>query len=547
MGHLKDCNERYGRDIVRPLKLRLVGGQSDGEKFPNNLIWTNLFARYGWDSGARRKVCKPLVAYDKYNTHVDGEDRRSRKIINGCRMRTTDLYEHWLAEPDQIERMIAYVNRCPVIGSQRLALLMLDVDCHHGQDQEDAQKTVELLSNLLDVPIYWEVSTSGSGRHGYGLFGWPASTSYESIISGIDLLQSRISRLTSSLPAPCNEVRGAPLLLDGRFILGGSSWAKVPRPQTKDDAEALLNCLNRSESMADALKLTEAACLSKPSTVGSMLNGMGSTDLAQSKREGRETVTNTASSNALKVLHDTHDTFHRCITFIYRYRPLNPTWTESQAWTSYTSYGLDLGSSDERCFKAAWKRSDKTWDPNLSGKPGLEKEAKANEAIIERVIVSGSILACLTSDHARRKRIRRYRVPRLTVEMLARVFTLVSNSLREQSGGGTIGKKQICTGMKTVYGAAMNPQMFKAAMRWLRRNKLIEKVGSEITPWRARGAGRARLYRFGPAHPEAIQTVEKDRVSAVTGSESETAQDRFQSHFNNHAGAGADRRKETSE
>jgi hypothetical protein len=486
------------------------------------------------------------VTYDRYNTHVDGEDRHSRKIINGCKLRATDLYEHWLAEPDQVERMIAYVNRCPIIGGQRLALLMFDVDCHHGQDQQAAQTTVEMLSNLFDLPIYWEISTSGSGRHGYGLFGWSASTSYWQIISDIDLLQSKISSLTASLPAPCNEVRGAPLLLEGRFILGGSSWAKVPRPQTKDDAEALLNCLNRSEAMADALKLAEVACSSNPSTVGAMLNGMGSTAPAKSKREGGKTVDSTASRDTLKTLFDTHDTFHRCVTFIHRYRPLNPTWTESEAWTIYTSHGLDIGNSDDRCFKAAWKRSEKTWDPNFYGKPGLEKQAKANEAFIERVIVSGGTLACLTSDHARRERIRKYRVPHLTIEMLAQVFTLVTNSLREQSGGGTIGKKQICTGLDEIYGGSMNGQMFKTAMRWLRRNKLIEKVGSEIPPWRARGAGRARLYRFGPAHPEAIQTVANDRVSAVTGSELETAQDRFQPHSNDDAGAGAARRKEIS-
>lgn len=503
MGHLKDCNQRYGSDIVRTLKLRLVGGKQNNKDFGRHLIWTNLFARYGWDSSARKKTCRPPATYDTYNANIYDISNYSRSMVRRWRMTGTDLYEHWLADPKEIERMIAYVNRCPVVDGRRIALLMLDIDCHHGQEPDDAEKTSDLVSNLLDMPLYWEVSTSGSGLHGYGLFGWKTDTSYLSIIHDINLLQTRISDLSVSLAAPCHEIKGAPVLLDGRRIVGGSSWAKVPRPQTRDQAEALLKTLTEVEMMEDALLAAEQAGFKSSATAGLLLNGIGSTPAPEIRKRGAKRTEITSVPTSYDDLLDIEDTFHRCCDFVYRARPTNPTWSADEAWEAYRAKGFDIGNSDERCFKAAWKCSEKSWDGDYKGKPGLEQLALDNVAVIEKIIAENGKLACLKSDHAMRQRGRKYRVPQLSAELLAQVFTLVSNSLHEQSGRGTIGKEQIVKGLDVVFGKNLNGQMFKAAMRWLRRNRMIRLEQYEIKPWDACGRGRARLYRFGPTHPEA--------------------------------------------
>lgn len=308
MGHLKDCNDRYGTDLCRKLKLRLIGGQHQGRRFSRNLIYTPVFGRYAWDEAQGRKVCKPTTpTIATYNLHTAEDSNFSRRLRRQWRIQATDLFDHWLADTGQWERMIAYVNRCPRIGSKRLALVMLDIDCHRGQSIEEANQTALAIDGALtDALIYWEPSTSGGGLHGYCMISWSASATNAQIREDMEAMGTLLGALTAEMAAGCKEVRGAPMLFMGREIIKCGTWAKIPWPQTRGDAESLVDALEHEVDAADLLQvLTD-------------LTGLRGAAEKAGARAGSGSYSNTVSG-AESVLNADEDTYRRASRFCASY------------------------------------------------------------------------------------------------------------------------------------------------------------------------------------------------------------------------------------
>ena len=490
MGHLKDCNERYGTDLCRKLQLRLIGGQHKGRRFSRNLIYTPVFGRYGWDEIQHRKVCKPTApTIAMYNLHAGDDSNFSRSLRRQWRIQATDLFDHWLAETGQWERMIAYINRCPTIGSKRIALVMLDIDCHEGQSLAEANQTALAIdAALTDMRIYWEPSTSGGGLHGYCMISWSARENNAQIRTDMDQMGNLLGTLTAGRAARCREVRGAPMLFEGREIVACGTWAKVPRPQTREDAESLVAALEQEVAAADALQvLTELTGLRGKSEDAALMAGSGSYS---------NTVSRTES-----VLGAEGDTYRRASRFcafhlrsFYRAHGRLPELTEVS--DAYTEAGLRIGNSDDRCLRCAYRLLCRSFNPDLIGRGAVGYLPEAAEAV-RSALRSNGIIADLQTDLSRRRKVYANRgckpstiasLQLLVEERLAKLLACMMYDLGGRKG--TWGKAQAKVLMLKVFDLRMSDKEFKAAMRWLRRNRLVELVARHAI-------GKCREYRVG--------------------------------------------------
>jgi hypothetical protein len=484
MGHLKECNERYGVDLCRLLKLRLMGGSQNGVRYNGNLLFTSFFGRYDWDATQNRKTCKPSCGtHGAYNAHAGSDSSFSRSQRRSWRLQATDLYEHWLAEAGEWERMIAYVNRCPRIGSKRMALVNLDVDCHEGQTRTDANQTAQAVNGLLPSSrIYWEPSTSGSGLHGYCMLSWSAGASNRRIREDLQEVGRLLGLLTSGMKAECSEARGAPVLFEGGEIVAGGTWAKVPRPQTRDQAESLIGTLEHEVSAADVLQHLR------------QLIEIGKGDCKAVKGKNPNTLAHTPGP-----VHDA-DTYVRssqfCASFLrsyYRAHDCLPSLPE--VWQAYQSEGMDIGNSDKRCIADAYALLSRSFDPDKA-KDGAERYLEQAERLIADAIRSNGLVADLQADLIRRRRV--YRNRGCKSSTIGKLRALTQNGLSAmlacmmyELGGSrkTWGKAQAQALMLKAFNINIDNKEFRACMRWLRRNRLVRLVAYQRE-------GKCRTYQI---------------------------------------------------
>lgn len=479
MGHLKECNERYGADLCRKLKLRLIGGQHEGERFSKNLLFTGFFGRYGFDPLQSRKICRPSCGiFDRYNLHAGSSENHSRRERRKWRLGATELYEHWLAGSGEYERMAAYYSRCPWIGRVRLGLVCLDIDCHSGQDQSEALQTARVIESAIPmVRIYWEPSTSGSGLHGYLLLSWSEHASNELIREDFNRLGRLLGELTSGLAVGCTEARGAPAVFSGREIMKGGTWAKIPRPQTREEAEALLGALSSEVSAAEAIEALEAVSRVEPVRTAKKKNGVCGL--------GTTLHPNTFAARAEQV--QSGDTLLRanqfCSTYLrsfYRKHGRLPDLTVVAE--AYLSAGLAIGNSDDRCLSDAYEHFTQSFDLSKS-KVGAERFLADASAAVAHAIENNGLVAALGADLIRRRRI--YRAMGCKPSTIAKLQILTETKLSALlaciryelgQGQGTWGKAQSQALMAKVFGLSIDNKEFKAGMRWLRRNRMVRLV-----------------------------------------------------------------------
>jgi len=493
MGHLKECTQRYGVETCRELKRRLIGGTVNGKPLPDFVIWPKLFARYEYGDGVKR--CRTPLKGETYNCHARSSSFGSRNFLAKHKIKASDLYEHWLAEPDQIERMIAYTNRCPVIGGRRIGLFMLDVDCHHGQSMVDARATAERIENTLGNPIYWEPSTSGSGSHGYTILSWYPTVSYAKIREDLKSLAKGLGALTSGMRATCDEVCGSPMLLRNREIEKFGTWAKVPRPQTCDEAELLLSVMN-----------TETACSALLRRLETLETQEGCNSIGvQPALLPHQTEPKPVKTKPIAITNmaDDPNTFKRTHAFIQKYRPANPEATKGQAFIAYCQAGLAIGKSDEKNFNERWEFSEKTWDPAKAQRQGIESFLPEATGLILGALETNGLASDLQADLTRRRAVYRRQkkmlstlasLRRLDQDRLAKLYACMRWELGDKAK--TWGKAQAQSLMLQVFGLKVSNGEFKAAMRWFRRNRLARLVMSQI--WTKDKSGRCRVYEMLP-------------------------------------------------
>lgn len=394
------------------------------------------------------------------------------------------------------EEMVWYVNDPLVNRDCKLCLLMVDVDCHHGEPHEEAIRTANLIRLAFDYS-YMETSTSGVGIHLYVLVSWHRLTSNWTIVGDIRRMQAQILSLTKNRPVSCSEVKGQPFLDDSPFSVGKYGlWAKLPHPKTPDEAEELLTALDVHTPINDVLaRLGQGKDADSPSATPRANAAASSSPAARSKQEEGEK----GRYNSIGVT-PSPDTFRRAREYVLYYRPRYPSASQDEGFQAYQDAGLAIGNSDQECFSKAWAYSERTFDPSkATGRTSVEGSLARGTALVSDALDTNGLIADLSEDHMRRRReytnrgcspgtIRNLKC--LTAETLAQLVSCIIYELSTKpSHTATFGKKQAQALMLGVYGYKLADTEFKAAMEWLRRNGLVK-----LTKYQQPGV--CRRYQF---------------------------------------------------
>lgn len=424
--------------------------------------------------------------------------------------------------------MAAYYSRCPWIGRVRLGLVCLDIDCHSGQDQSEAKQTALVIESALPmVRLYWEPSTSRSGLHGYCLLSWSGCASNETIREDYIRLGRLLGDLTSGLPVGCSEARGAPAVFLGREIMKGGTWAKIPRPQTREEAESLLGALSSEVSAAETIEALEAVSRVEPVRTAKKKNGVCGL--------GKASISNTFVQTPEQI--QSGDTLLRanqfCSTFLRRfYRKHGRLPDLTEVVEAYLSAGLAIGNSDDRCLRDAYEHFTQSFDPTTV-KDGAESFLADASAVVAHAIENNGLVAALGADLTRRKIVYRNKgckastVAQLQILTETKLSALLACMRYELGQGqGTWGKAQAQALMAKVFDMKLGDKEFKSGMRWLRRNRLIRLVlYHEIGKCRTyqvclaenKNTTRPEIQEAG--HGQQERETESEGVAGATGHE----------------------------
>jgi len=403
--------------------------------------------------------------------------------------------------------MVWYANDPPVIGDYKLCLLMMDVDCHHGEPQEEAIKTANLIRLAFDYS-YMETSTSGVGIHLYALVSWHRLMSNWTIVDDIRHLQAQISSMTKNRPVSCSEVKGQPFLDDSPFtVCQYGTWAKLPHPTTPDEAEELLTALDVHTPITDVLaRLGQDEDADLPSATPHANAAVSSSPTARTKERGGKKE----EYNSIGVT-PSPDTFRRAREYILFFRPRHPSASQDEGYRAYQDAGLDIGNSDQYCFSKTWEYSECTFDASkATGKTSVEGSLARATELVSHALDTNGLIADLSEDHKRRRQVYANRgcasgtirnLKRLTPEMLARLASCVIYELSKRpKQTGTFGKMQARALMRDVYGYKLSDTEFKAAMHWLRRNRFVKLVKHQQP-------GVCRRYQFCSQEESPARTI----------------------------------------
>lgn len=510
MGNRKECNQIYGSKLFQEYKNRLIGGQHRGQKITNSLVWNGFFARYSYQDG--RKVCKPVVLKDFYNQTFDSSHCINLNQRTGWKMKSRDIMEHLLADDSEIERMIAYVNRCPCIGGLRIGLFCLDIDNHNCLSKKFIKRCRKLIESVFQgSQIYWEPSTTGHGLHGYILISWPQYTSNQAIRDDIKELQDLVGQITCHIPTNCNEIRGMPHRIQKRRIVDSEygEWAKMPRPRTSSHMSQFLSTLNHHSSCSGVLSQAKKHQSANPQPAAAV----ASQNRQKSPKNGAAaccpSTPLTITGNVLGcIMHpDTKkrvlDYSSRYIRAYYRLNQSLPDLVELE--DSYEAAGMAIGNSDDYCLKKTYAHLIKTFDEDKSGL-AVESFIEGAKKTVNSCIRDNGLIADLSHDRDRRRRVYKNkgrksstisRLVKLKEREIAQVLACMQYQLEGRPNReGTFGKDQCKTLMSKIFGTKNNEdgKKFKAIMRWLRRNGLIKLIKYQVISFDK--TGECRTYRL---------------------------------------------------
>jgi hypothetical protein len=526
MGYSKEptavalCNARYGREITTKLKLRLIGGTQNKVRQQKFVVWRHIFARFGHDVHGR-KVVTPTATKSAFNKHWRSNQDGSRNWRASVAIKAKDLYEHLLAGADEIERMVAYTNACSIVGDHRVGLFMLDIDCHHGQPTSEAWATADVLDYVINAPIYWEPSTSGTGLHGFVTLLWHPTLDRSRIRSDIRELEGIIGEITADMPARCAEVRGAPMLFsaDGKMLLKMASWAKLPRPQSRDEAIRLIHTLENGISCFDAINSAHSALSSSRKKTAAQPNSL------PSDRSSPVVLVEGQSSNCArplliqpkrdkgddhtKIFYRGQSSFDRAADFVpwiirKQFRAEGRLPSLKKVLDAYVQEGLDTGNSDERCVTEVYDKMVSTFNPDFVCCRSITAWLPHATEVIEAVLHNQADNADLAEEHMRRKAdakatgqspssiksLRRLRPERLAKLLACMLWVLAD--IETRSGG--FGQKLAVGLMREAFSLSVHQREFDAAMAWFVRVGLCELVSEAIAT--KNGTGRCRTYRL---------------------------------------------------
>tara|TARA_R110002072_G_C7967264_1_gene534391 strand:- start:2574 stop:4352 length:1779 start_codon:yes stop_codon:yes gene_type:complete len=512
MHNLKACHETYGKKNFDEFKRRLIGGTYKGKPLNFALVWTGFFARYGYEDG--RKTCKPTVTKSYYNDALDWNGFDIIEERTKWKMKRRDIIEHLVCDNQEIERMVAYVNRCPIIGDFRIGLFCFDIDNHKKLSQANVQKCKRLIERVFKgAKIYWEASTTGSGLHGYILISWDPYMDNSRIRCDIRELQRLVGQITADLRTNCNEIRGIPHLLHNRRISGSGygQWAKFPRPRTSSDMESFLSATSQHSSCSDLLDQAYAflglemyssylsPCITsflqdeiKEQTASKSRPFTDSAAIPSTSTNPYPHPTTSLLSGNTNVLgcKPSLDTKERTLEFASKYfrsyfqsNGTLPSYGSLHA--AYMKAGLMIGNSDDRCLRNDYKYLSKTFDKNKSKRSVLSYFSDA-EMAIDSCLKNNGIVADLAHDRVWRRMVykrkgfadstisRLYEIKRIE---LVQVYACMLYDLDDKKNcRGTFGKKQCKTLLKIVFGTKIDNKKYKAIIGWLRRNRLVKIV-----------------------------------------------------------------------
>ncbi len=535
MSNQKLCNQRYGQKNYQEYRLRLIGGTKNKELRTDSMVWAGYFARYQSVLGGG-KLCKPTCTRRAYNNSQFDESKRASAIRNSWKMKARDIHDHLLAEPEEIDRMIAYTTRCPTIGNHRVGLFHFDIDNHTNLPISFVHDCRDLIAAIFpDAQIYWEASTTGAGLHGYLLLSWPRLVDNQRIRQDIEQLQQLIGSITSHIPTQCNELRGSPPLSHKRQIIssGCGLWGKLPRPQTQAQMESFLSATNSSSPCSGLISqaqnyLSSASDQEQRRVVAGShsshaQNTAPTVSLSHTSSSPETMPTNTVGVYA-NVLGCTNpeqasigvegDTFKRATQFVSHH--LRTYYTAHQTLPSlaqtakaYEDAGLKIGNTDDHSMEDAHKYQTLTFDPSKA-KSSAEDYIPQATQIVQKKLEENGLRADISHDLKMRKR--RYTAKGRATRTIEGLYEIKEEELIQTYAcmlyelekfpdrEGTWGKRQ-CHELVQFFGTSMeDSKKYMAIMRWIRRNKLAKLTKHQIPSTNQTGkCRRYRLYSQAPS------------------------------------------------